>query len=515
MRIMKTDTIQIYNEEKAIAELIQQNRVIAYVSPLRSWEPTKEAVAKICSGHGKTIAGKNDGDLYYIKSILVTSNWNKNDDVFDRLEVWKAKSTPTHKPTNLEHDEKQLVGHITDVWAIDLDGNIIPDSTPEDELPNTFHLVNGAVIYKWWEDEKLQARANNLIEQIEDDKKFVSMECAFSAFDYAVFTPDNTPKVIARNNETAFLTKHLRSYGGTGIYQGCKIGRLLRNIIFSGKGYVDEPANPDSIIFHNNATVNVFDFSKAQLIPDVDIVNQNLIFAKANENIEESNMDELKERNAKLEAQVEELAKANKELEKKLVGADVESLKSEIGSLKENLDKVVSEKDELVKSLTEAKATIEESVTKMTEVTKSNDELTATLAKMEDEKVFAARVSTLVDGGFDKESATAKVEKFIKLDDEQFGEISSELIAAKQATIKTDASTEKTEETEETDTDLEEDANANALGDDEVNEKTLESTEANTETVIDGNVNIDLGEVESLREQLLKLTASLNQKKEC
>ena len=49
-----------------------------------------------------------------------------------------------------------------------------------------------------------------------------------------------------------FLHKHLRAYGGKGGYEDHKIGRLLRNIVFSGKGFVNKPANPDSVIFDKN-----------------------------------------------------------------------------------------------------------------------------------------------------------------------------------------------------------------------------------------------------------------------
>ena len=46
-------------------------------------------------------------------------------------------------------------------------------------------------------------------------------------------------------------------------YEDHKVGRLLRNITFSGKGFVEKPANPDSIIFDSN---HIFDFSNASVI---------------------------------------------------------------------------------------------------------------------------------------------------------------------------------------------------------------------------------------------------------
>ena len=47
-----------------------------------------------------TAENKDQIDLYYLKSILVSTGWNKNDDVFDPSELWSAKDTPEDKPFN-------------------------------------------------------------------------------------------------------------------------------------------------------------------------------------------------------------------------------------------------------------------------------------------------------------------------------------------------------------------------------------------------------------------------------
>jgi hypothetical protein len=44
------------------------------------------------------------------------------------------------------------------------------------------------------------------------------------------------------------MTSHLKAYGGSGHYGGERVGRVLKNIIFSGKGLTKKPANPDSRI---------------------------------------------------------------------------------------------------------------------------------------------------------------------------------------------------------------------------------------------------------------------------
>ena len=52
--------------------------------------------------------------------------WNKNDDVFNKSEVWAAKNTPQHKPANLEHDEKQIVDRLYEPNKEDIVNNLIP-----------------------------------------------------------------------------------------------------------------------------------------------------------------------------------------------------------------------------------------------------------------------------------------------------------------------------------------------------------------------------------------------------
>ena len=195
-----------------------------------------------------TAENKNQVDLHYLKSILVTTGWNKNDDVFDKAEVWTAKSTPSDKPFNYEHDQSQIIGHITGCKVIADDGSDIIEELPIDELPSKFHILTSAVLYKFWEDPKKQEMMNNIIEGIAKKEWFVSMEAIFTNFDYAI-EDGASSKVVARNEKTAFLTKHLRAYGGNGIFNNVRIGRVLKNIVFSGKGLVRKPANPESVIF--------------------------------------------------------------------------------------------------------------------------------------------------------------------------------------------------------------------------------------------------------------------------
>jgi hypothetical protein len=161
--------------------------------------------------------------------------------------TWAARSTPEDKQFNFMHDENDIIGHITGSYVIDQQGNKL---SADSERPDKFDIITEAVLYNSWTNPENNDRMKNIISEIEEGKWFVSMECLFAGFDYALIDPKGNSKLVERNESSAFLTKHLRSYGGTGEYEGYKVGRALRDISFSGKGLVSKPANPRSIIFN-------------------------------------------------------------------------------------------------------------------------------------------------------------------------------------------------------------------------------------------------------------------------
>ena len=373
----------------------------------------------------KALAGIQDKDLYYTQSILVTTSWNKNDDIFDKEEVWAARNTPTHKPTNLEHNEGIIVGHITSNWPITEDGILIDQITPDNNLPNKYHILTGSVIYTGYTEQELRDRASKLIAEIENGTKYVSMECFFKGFDYGLINKSTgSYKILSRSEETAFLTKHLRAYGGLGEYQDHKIGRVLRQITFSGKGFVDKPANPESIIF----TKNNLQFDKN--VADIELAREK------NDNFTNigvfSNQANLKETDMSLEKQVAEM----KEQIEAMAALEVAS--KEAQTLASDLQ---TKNSELTTELTEVKATLvekEEAAQKMLENMKKKEEemkkmkaeldaVTETLAAYKDKEAEMMkkekkmkRMASLIETGLDNELATSTVDKFENLDDEAF-----------------------------------------------------------------------------------------------
>lgn len=368
----------------------------------------------LLSTGNKTKASRNitQSDLFFIDdAILVSTNWNLNDDIFTKSEVWKARYTPIDKQFNHMHDDSFIIGHITEARTVDFDGNIILDNTPVESLPD-FDISISSVIYKNFQNEAKAKIVETLIQEIPENKWCVSMECIFSGFDYGVITPEGNQAMITRSEESSFLTKHLRAYGGTGIFQGYKIGRLLTGINFSGVGSVDRPGNPRSIIksfSFNGAKASVQVFSEKKMTKENEEMKSGAV---ALDVVSKAQYDELKQE------LVSAKALASKASEKEMEDAKKAKceLETSLASVQKELDatKALSEqRAEKIKAL-EAEVAAEKEAVK---AAKDKAE------KMEEEKKTQSRVNELVSAGVQSARANELVNKFSSASDEMFAEV--------------------------------------------------------------------------------------------
>jgi hypothetical protein len=408
--------MKIYAQEKrdGIAELIVNNNTIACCAIAETDNsPSTEAIEKlqkVLAENSENLddlaiaENKEQIDLYYLKSILVSTGWNKNDDVFDPTELWEAKSTPEDKPFNFMHDEKDIIGHITANEVVDFNGNPISEDS---EVPDKFNILTSAVVYTEWSDPEQRQRMHKIVSEIEDGKWFVSMECLFPNFDYALRGAAGETKVIKRDEASAFLTKHLRSYGGDGKYEDYQVGRLLRNLSFSGKGLVSKPANPRSVILEGN---DFFDESQAQVLTI--------------SSLKENDMsDDYEKQVVDLRAELAESKAANEALKGKVVAEQRAEFQEKIQALEATITEQASSISEGIEAL----------ATKETELTEAQEALTAkdatlaekeeALAEMQKKEAMMKRQAQLEEAGFEVEEAVATVEDFSHLDDETFSKI--------------------------------------------------------------------------------------------
>ena len=344
----------------------------------------------------KAEANPDQIDLFYIKSILVSTGWNKNDDVFSPTETWAARNTPEDKQFNFMHDENDIIGHITGSYIVDKDGNKVE----AEEAPEEFDIVAEAVLYNSWTNPENRERMQKIISEIKEGKWFVSMECLFAGFDYAITDAEGNNKILARDEESSFLTKHLRAYGGTGEYQGYKIGRSLRQISFSGKGLVAKPANPRSVILNASKAFDQQTVLQDLKQGDVDMSNENLL---------EQQIADLKS----------ELASAKEALEASQAKESEEALAA--------LEQIVAEKEEALASLkgeiTAANEKIAELEETLSAQAKDMEEKMEELRKMQKEKKMASRKAALLDLGLEDSEAEETVASYEEFDDTTFDAI--------------------------------------------------------------------------------------------
>lgn len=420
--------MNIYKAEQAIASKIKNNKILCHAkaSKLTVGAPEFSQIQKAMAGEQFAFADINDNDLYFHQSILVSTNWNANDELFLPEQVWNARQTPNHKPTNFNHNSTKIVGHIVGNYAINDAGELIDDDTAVDDLPNKFHILTSAVIYKiWHSDEEYEAQVAELIQDIENDEMYVSMECIFPNFSYALADEDGNIKIISRNKDTAFLSEHLRAYGGTGYYDDFKIGRVPENIRFIGKGYTKNPANKESIVFSKD---NIFSFNSISfqekfeksekngvLLNSKQISNGDLLMSDTN-----TKNEDLVSLNKDLQTQVDEL-------KNQLAQAGIQKFEEQLNALSDQKKVLTAKLESHAQDIQNLTQSLQDKETALNEALTQNKVLEDELNTIKAEAVQANRQAKIEALGYDKDFAKQKVAIFAGLSDEIFDAVVVEM----------------------------------------------------------------------------------------
>lgn len=378
--------MKVYEAESSIKNLILNNKIKSYclIKPKESKIPIDKP------DFFPSKASLEDWDLFRFDSVLASSCWNDNDDIFLPEELWAARHTILHKPLNIDHQESEIIGHVYDSYVLDSAGQLYTGQGCPSEL---FDLCSSSVIYKVKEDESLQGVIDDIMNKIEARSIYVSMECLFYDFDYGLIDNKGNQQVILRDKSSAHLSKYLRVYGGIGVYDNHRIGRVLRNPNFSAHGIVEQPANQRSVILFSSASI------------------------KKGKN--EMSEDRVKE----LETQVAELTKqlANTNLVK--VEKELSEIKVEKETLVKANEKLSQELDSLKVQKTEVSELYSKAKTELDEEKKAHAELKNSVEKEKTEANRAKRAEALKNAGLKEEEVKVKVERFEKLDDEAFAEM--------------------------------------------------------------------------------------------
>lgn len=353
------------------------------------------------------LLGQKQPDLALVVSILVSTGWNNNDDIFTPEEVWAARLSPLHKPMNDNHDATKILGHIVQTRVLDKAGNVI-ELDDDESPPSEFDLEVAGVLYKQFDE--LRDRVEQIIEKSNAGEMFVSMEAWFPDFGYGLVDQETgVTKLIDRTEATAFLTKHLRVFGGSGEYEGYKIGRVLKNMIFGAQAFVNKPANPESVVKVAAAKEAASgDFVAANLndlleggVEDMDEKELKVLQEKLNETVaslatkvqevtdlqkaaKEFKASDFEGQIAALNTKVEELTASSTEVSEKVTSVETEKteLAEKLTVETKRADKAIAELDEIRK--TEAARVRMGKLCEVKEI-KNEEETLAELREMTDE----------------------------------------------------------------------------------------------------------------------------------
>jgi hypothetical protein len=297
----------------------------------------------------------------------------------------------------------------------------------------------------------------------------------FPSFDYALRNSKGESKVVAREEASAFLSKHLRSYGGTGEYEGYEVGRLLRNISFSGKGLVSKPANPRSIILNDSQS---FSECKSKLITVSSIKETTM------SDVLQKQLDEVK-------AALAEACLANETMKQEMETQKAEAIEAQLRTFEET----ISAKDEASASLeskvTEALSRVEELEVSLASAEAAKEEAISKVAEIEKAAALEKRVAALTQAGLEGEELDEAIAKFEDLDQETF-----DFIVAKMPPW---LNKDKKDEDKDEDKKDKKDEKA-SKADDELLEEEIDESEASAEDLEEVEVEKNIAMAEAIDE---------------
>ena len=417
---------------------------------------------KVVANEGMTL--EDQRDLLKMSSVLVSTGMNLNDDVFLPEEILPARDTGAHKPVNIEHDETRIIGHMLRTFVTAKDGTRVDEEELQgsDSVPSEFDITNEAVIYAF----VLPEIARDIKQKAVAGELFVSVEAWFTDFDYLVGN-----KVVARNKDTApILDGVLRVNGGAGRFEGQKVGRVLRNILFGGIGVVAVPANPESVIRSVGSGGSV-ELSECDVESIDEVLAQHVVGSL----------------NCSTSTQEEEKDMSGTSGEK-LTRDDVLEEVAAIMEAKE-ANKAQAAADETPETQTE------EGDSRIDNLQEENRSLSERIAKFEVAELKQVRSAALVEAGLSEDQAKARITKVVAMNDEEFTaylEDVRELVSASGKS--TDEGGSETDETAEAGRraraeDKEEDSDEEMDDEDKAEEKAKSSVEE------DEDISLDLGDI--------------------
>ena len=178
-------------------------------------------------------------------NAAVVNEFNKNGDGIDAKTAIECVQQFIHKPTNIEHNKKKVVGHIVNAGFSDYSDSTILVNVDENES-NPFNIALGAVVYKTVDKEFFDT-----LQKSTDPKNKMhntvsaSWEIGFSKYNIAVGSKNlKDAEIISDPQKVNEMKGMLKGFGGKGVTEdGKPVYRLITGNVYPlGIGFTMKPA---------------------------------------------------------------------------------------------------------------------------------------------------------------------------------------------------------------------------------------------------------------------------------
>lgn len=365
-------------------------------------------------------------------NAAVVNEFNKNGDGMNTKTAIESVQQFVHKPTNIEHDKKKIVGHIVNAGFSDYSDSTILINVDENEQ-SPFNIALGAVVYKTVDKDFFETLRRSTDPKSKTHQTVsASWEVGFSEYQIAVGSKNlKEAEIISDPQKIMEMKGMLKAFGGKGVMDdGTPIYRLIVGDVYPlGIGFTMKPAaNVKGIIsedFKEEEKVEKSDKSQAlQLKKISNKISQNL-----KNTVNNTKIMELETLLSEIKASLTE-KKFSEEAIAGMTATFADAIKQKDDEYKASLEAAEQEKAEIASANEELQASVET----IKEELKSAQER---IAEFEAEKTaeeavarFNARMEE-IDSLYDlEESDSAFIAEKIKgLDDteESFASFKSEL----------------------------------------------------------------------------------------
>ena len=178
-------------------------------------------------------------------NAAVVNEFNRNGDGMSAKTAIDSVQQFVHKPTNIEHDKKKVVGHIVNAGFSDYSDSTILVNVDENER-NPFNIALGAVVYKTVDKEFFETLRRSTDPKSKTHQTVsASWEIGFSEYKIAVGSKNlKEAEIISDPKQIMEMKAMLKGFGGKGVMgDGTPLYRLIVGDVYPlGIGFTMKPA---------------------------------------------------------------------------------------------------------------------------------------------------------------------------------------------------------------------------------------------------------------------------------